>query len=357
MQKATSLGKYLQSLRESQKKSLANLSSVTKIRKEVLANIESDDLGNLGSPVYAVGIVKSYAKALGADPDKVMALYRRAQDSDSKASLGRNLNVTSKFGEETEEFESDSDFGTVNSSLEASKTKTAKNKTSAARNPRSGRSLKNFGDFIYSRKFLFVLAGAIAVGSLVLYAAGQLSALFSPPKLEIVAPVTLSGDFSGEIFVAGNSFQLKGQTSPRTIVRMNTEPLEVEADSSFSTPEIPLRNDQFILSLSATNQFGRTTTINLTIKKGSPGIATAEKMSVLVEIQNDVIPLLIRADGKIQFDDRAFPGDIITLDAKARLQIETPTPGNVKLKINGEDFVIESINATWELIEGKVVQK
>lgn len=311
----STVGKTLQKARASQNLTLSQASASTRIRVEVLQALEEGDYSQFASEVYAKGFLKNYSKYLGLDGEKVMALYRRE-------------------------------------TVQGPKPKKQESDTEQQDKPK-----RRIQEYLYSRKGLTILAiifVAILVG---FYAINQLSALLYPPKLAITIPVNLEADYTGEIFVSGNSFQLEGITSPRTLVRLNSELLPIEADNTFSTSEIPLRESQFIVVISATNQFGRTSTINLTVKKGNPGIAEVDKMSVLILIEDEVTPLLVRADGKIQFDDRAFPGDVITFEANTRLQVETSSPLNVKLKINGEDFVVEGINTTWELIDGNVIKK
>lgn len=311
----STVGKTLQKARASQNLSLAQASQATRIRVEVLEALEASDYSQFASEVYAKGFIKNYAKYLGLEEEKVMALYRRETIQEDKT----------KKHEPTEYPET--------------------------------KPKRRVQEFIYSRKGLTITSIIFVVILVGIYALNQLSALVYPPKLALTVPVNLDADYTGEIFVSGNSFQLEGITSPRTIVRINSELIPIEADNTFSTTEIPLRESQFIVVISATNQFGRTSTINLTVKKGNPGIAEVNEMSVLIQISNEVTPLLVRADGKIQFDDRAFPGDVITFEATTRLQIETPNPLNIQLKINGEDFSVEGINTTWELIDNKVIKK
>lgn len=311
----STVGKTLQKARTSQNITLTRASQATRIRTEVLEALENSDYSQFASEVYAKGFIKNYAKFLGLEEEKVMALYRR-----------ETIQAPKPKKQESEEKEEKRSKGRVQ-------------------------------EFIYSRRGLTVIViifVAILVG---IYGFNQLSALLYPPKLALVAPVNLEADYTGEIFVSGNSFQLEGITSPRTLVRINSELIQLEADNSFTTSEIPLRESQFIVVISATNQFGRTSIINLTVKKGNPGVAEVDKMSVLIQIENEVTPLLVRADGKIQFDDRAFPGDVITFETTTRLQIETTNPLNVKLKINGEDILVEGVNTNWELIDGKVIKK
>ncbi|MCA9379523.1 hypothetical protein KC640_03775, partial [Candidatus Dojkabacteria bacterium] len=251
--------------------------------------------------------LRNYANFLGLDPAAVLARYRRESEAPRQQ-----------------------------------KTRTEKQKPS-----------KQFQ--LYTKRNLTIVS-IITVGALALfYLGGQVNNLLTPPSLKLTAPIELTADYSGDIFVAGNSFKLQGIAAPRSIVRFNSDALEIDVDGSFSTSEIPLRSDELKVIITATNQLGKTSTISLVIRRGNTGVASADKMSILIEVQNEVTPLLIRTDGKIEFDDRAFPGDIITLDAEQRLQIESSAPQNILLKINGEDFSVTGINKSWELVEGEVV--
>jgi hypothetical protein len=169
--------------------------------------------------------------------------------------------------------------------------------------------------------------------------------------------VAINADFNGEIFVPGNSFKVSGKTGNQTIVRMNSQPIELQPDLTFETQEIPLRDSETTVIFTATNQFGRTATIQLKVKKGSTGIATNTKMSILIEIKGDATPLLARTDGVIKFNDSAFPGDVISLEATSRLEIESDTPYNIKLTINGTEYPVPDNTQEWDLIDGKVVAK
>jgi hypothetical protein len=80
-------------------------------------------------------------------------------------------------------------------------------------------------------------------------------------------------------------------------------------------------------------------------------------MSILIQVESEATSMLVRTDGAIQFNDTAFPGDVISLEAQSRLEIQSEAPYNIKLSINGEDYKFTAQDQIWELLEGKVVQK
>lgn len=305
----SALGNYLKRAREEQEYTIAQVSKHTRIRPEIVQQLESGDLDSLGSAVYSKGLINLYARFLKLDPEKIAAFYRREFQVEKPAKQTKFLTRPQKLPDYS---------------------------------------------ILYSKKALVAFVVISILILLGFYIASQLTGAFTPPFLKLTAPTELESGFDGEIFVAGNSFQLQGETCDKCILRFNSEILPLEPDNTFITKEIPLRDSQFKAILTTTNQFGRISQISLLIKKGNPGVAKLDKMSIIIEIAGDVTPLLVRADGKIEFDDRAFPGDVITLEASTTLQIESSSPTNVKLKINGDDFKVSGVNTTWALIDGKV---
>ncbi len=65
------LGNYLKKLRESQNLNLEDVAKRTKIHKYKLSAIEEGDKAALPAKVFCIGLIKSYARELRADMDKV----------------------------------------------------------------------------------------------------------------------------------------------------------------------------------------------------------------------------------------------------------------------------------------------
>jgi cytoskeleton protein RodZ len=70
------LGAFLLAERESQNVSRSEISSMTKITMDQLANIEAGTFTGL-APVYAKGFLRSYAMSLGLDPTDIIASYKK----------------------------------------------------------------------------------------------------------------------------------------------------------------------------------------------------------------------------------------------------------------------------------------
>ncbi len=312
--KNRSLGITLRHKREELGFEINHAAKVTKIRPELIQALEKGNYNAFASEVYAKGFLKNYSAFLGLDSEKTLALYRR-ETADMQA-------------------------------ITQSKSQHSPTKVNLLANDR-----------FLSKRMLITLSVILAIFLIAFYAVNQVNALLRAPELTLTTPVQVSADFDGEILVPGNSFQITGKTAGQTVVRLNSEPLAVQPDLQFETPEIPVHEGTTPIIITATNQFGRTSTIKLSIKKGGGGVVTKTKMSVLIQIENDATSLLVRTDGAIQFNDSAFPGDVISLEAQNRLEIQSTTPYNIKLSINGDDYKFTAQDQLWELLDGKVVQK
>lgn len=74
---ATGIGETLRAARREQGRSLADAAAETRVRETYLAALEQDDFTAIGGDVYAKGFLRSYAKALGLDPEPLLEAYRR----------------------------------------------------------------------------------------------------------------------------------------------------------------------------------------------------------------------------------------------------------------------------------------
>jgi len=70
-----SIGEYLKREREFRKISLEEISRTTKIREDMLRDIEENRLDSLPSPVFVKGFLRAYARCVGLDPDDVVLRY------------------------------------------------------------------------------------------------------------------------------------------------------------------------------------------------------------------------------------------------------------------------------------------
>lgn len=70
-------GQILQSARLEKKTEITDVSRITRIRPNFLADIEADDFQRLPSGTVARGFIRNYSEFLGLNPEYVLAIFRR----------------------------------------------------------------------------------------------------------------------------------------------------------------------------------------------------------------------------------------------------------------------------------------
>ncbi len=80
MENGVTVGKYLRISREASKIPLESVSGVTRIKLSSLQALERDDFHLLPAEAFTLGYLRSYAKFIHLDPDKVIAGYRRQME-------------------------------------------------------------------------------------------------------------------------------------------------------------------------------------------------------------------------------------------------------------------------------------
>jgi cytoskeletal protein RodZ len=80
--KVSGLGALLRNERENRGLSHEQLSQITRLRKHFLEALENEDWHNLPPSVFVKGFIRSYAKALGLDEDKLLDLYKSGVPDD-----------------------------------------------------------------------------------------------------------------------------------------------------------------------------------------------------------------------------------------------------------------------------------
>jgi cytoskeletal protein RodZ len=74
-----SIGETLREARRNKRASLEDASRATKIKIEILEQLEADEFDRLAAPTYTKGFLKLYAEYLGLDSQSVVDAYVRSQ--------------------------------------------------------------------------------------------------------------------------------------------------------------------------------------------------------------------------------------------------------------------------------------
>jgi len=87
------IGEYLRAVREHNGLTIAELAQATRISKAYLQALEEGDGSRLPSRPFAIGYVRSYAKALGLDDEAAAARYKRETPSSDSEALRNPIGV------------------------------------------------------------------------------------------------------------------------------------------------------------------------------------------------------------------------------------------------------------------------
>lgn len=199
---------YLKEEREIQNLTLKDVEDETKIKKEILENIENGKFDQLPSESYAIGFVKTYAKFLGISPNKAVAMYRRENALES-------LNVVPSYQKHQGKFQRK----------------------------------------IINPKVLIALLASFFV---LVFIAFQYNSFFFGPSLTIIEPQ------NGEI-IEGNAVLVSGETNPYATVTVDGEEARVQIDGKFEKNILVFTGEKEITIISK-NRFGKETIEKVTVK-------------------------------------------------------------------------------------------
>ena len=197
-------GEVLKNKRESLGKPLDQVSSDTKIQKRFLEYIEQDKFSYFDSEVFLTGFIKIYAKYLGLDINKILALYRRSNPS-------------------------------VQRELIKKEEKESKGKNIVGKKALSFKTLdpKTLVTFILST-FLLLIIGYIGL---------QIYKFQTPPEITILEPLDGAE-------VDKESVTVKGEVDNNTVIEINDKAVETNDDGSFEK-EIELKEGSNLITVRA----------------------------------------------------------------------------------------------------------
>lgn len=209
--KTRTIGEMLSSERNSRHLSLEQLSKRTRIRQKYLEALENDEFSNLPAAPFVKGYIKAYARVLGFEADPLIALLRRDFKESAKGKL-----VPREFIKPV---------------------------------------LKNRQHFAPVTLAIIVLATVFT--TLVGYVALQWFNLNKPPDLVLTTPEAND--------IVAPRVTVEGRTVPEAIVTINSDPVALKPDGSFST-ELFLETEGIAsITVESTDRRGKTNTESLTV--------------------------------------------------------------------------------------------
>lgn len=205
------VGEVLKQTREAKFYTLEEVEKATKIRKGLLQALEEDGWEKLPPPTFVQGFIKNYAKFLGLENEKLLAIFRR----------------------------------------EFSDKKNPPKVMEAWTNPVDKKKLR-----VTPAKVLSSVIIGIVITFLI-YLWFEYRFLVGNPFLEITSP-------NNHIAAETETIKVFGKTDPEAKVMINNQEVGVDAAGNFSE-ELRLTQLENTITITATNKYNKTTTQTRTV--------------------------------------------------------------------------------------------
>lgn len=292
VRKSETLGEILSKKRVSLGYEIKDVERNTRIRAKHIEFIEASDWDKLPPDVYVRGFLRTYARLLKLDPEKVITLYLREK--------GLTENVKKN----------------------ATKTEMPKKERLTPK-------------VVITPKRLIIFSTSLIAATIVGYIIWQIIILTAPPRLEIAAP-------ADNIKVQDDSVIIEGETDAGSNVFVNDVPIGVTPDGYFKE-SISLQDGVNLVKISAKNRMEKETKITRTIVAelpDLPAVNSASQLSMKITIGPKAASLLIKVDGKALSEKETLmlAGATQTLTANSSIVITASNAGNVRIELNGKDL-------------------
>jgi len=214
------LGEKLRRARKKKGVDLLDAELETKVRAKYLESLELEDFDFLPNDIYVKGFLTAYCEYLGLDSEKMLKLYRQQQ-------LMKKNNIDDSFS-----------LPKVNSE----------------------RSIT------ITPKLVVLFSTAVFCILAIVYIAMQVFSFASAPKLLVTDP-------THDLVVEEENIQVRGETNPGVTLKINKEPIVVNADGRFES-EITLQKGINTILITALSKSNKETSKIVVVERK---IKTAEK--------------------------------------------------------------------------------
>lgn len=299
------VGSVLKKERTRKKYSLDDISTATKIQRQYLEALESNDFSKFSSPVFAKGFLQNYAKFLDLNASRLLALYRRSVGEAPQLEI--------------------------------------KDASVPLKSPA----------FVFTPRIIIIMVVGLLVAATFSYLIYQFYQFQRPPVLEVIYP-------KGNVTVGQEQVEIKGKTEPGIFVTINDEPVIVKEDGTFSSkvsldpgtntiivkakhpdntgsPATVVRNIEYKTATSPTPASSPSTTptpSEPSTPQTPPSAQTEASVTIKITSQNTWLEVSI--DGKQKFAGVAKPGTTLQYTPKSSLGITTGKVSSTQLTINGK---------------------
>ena len=294
VRKSENLGEKLSKKRVSLGYEIRDVERAIRIRSKHIEYIEAGDWAKLPPDVYVRGFLRSYARFLHLDPEKVILIYLKEK--------GLTENVKKVVSKKEEP---------------------PKQKFKAPK------------IIITPRRIAFLATGLVGFAILA-YIGWQISILTAPPRLSLASP-------SDNVRVSDDTIIVEGKTDAGANVFINSVPIGVSPEGDFKE-SVSLQEGVNLIKIASENRLNKKTELTRTIVAELPTITEtttpAEGLTMKITIGPEADSLLIKVDGKLLSDKESLmlPGAIQTLKAESSIIISASDGGQVKITLNGKNL-------------------
>ena len=267
--------------------SLETVASSTKIRKEILAALETGNWEKLPHPTFIKGFIRNYGQFLGLDTTELLAFFRREYDEK------RVVRETKMF-------------------------------------------LK------MSRSLITPTSVTVAISTLVLllisgYLYFQYESFTGSPFLEVIEPRDNSKITTNEVSVVG-------RTDSEAILKINGQEIQILPGGAFNI-SVSLATGFNSLVVTASNRFGKISTVKRVVVVEQPIAVSPEaspsaqikELDLTVEVKPNSAWLSVEIDSKEVFEGILLSGVSKNFKAKEKIKLKTGNAGSTKVILNGDD--------------------
>ncbi|MCX6746260.1 MAG: helix-turn-helix domain-containing protein [Candidatus Parcubacteria bacterium] len=195
--KEETLGQVFKRYREAERIKVEQIEKDTKISKRMILAIENDDYNQLPDDLYTTNLIRTYAKYLSLDYNKLLNLYKRAKE---KSASDKNL---------------------------------------------AAKKVKIYITPQRARNMIILLIVLI----LFVYLGLQINKIFQAPQLDILQPVK-------DLITAQNYIEIKGRTEKEARVFINEKEVFLDPQGNFSAT-LDLQKGLNIIKISAAKKYSK----------------------------------------------------------------------------------------------------
>lgn len=311
MQKLSSL---LKTRREELNISLERVASDTKIRKDFLEKIEEGNFKTFSSLTHLKGFIKIYSKYMYLEEDFVMALFRR------------EMNIKEE------------EKKVLNTQFKEPKVLLTQN-----------------------RLITFIVL--LVILGILMFLGLEFKKLSDAPTFNLVSPVIASSNDKEVSIESGtDSINILGSTNKGTGIYINGKKVNLNNLNQFKLDNFKLEGNETVIK--AINQFGIEKELKLILTKSTVSVITGTSMNLSIQTTAD-LNLTVTIDGTSVINRNVVNGSSINstlrpdlnLTGTKKIEIQSSIPEATKIKINEGEYVLKVGINTFELVEGKIVQR